>query len=167
VRAAANSLSAFSDPSTDISLRPLARRSTGEYEKAASLLAKVLGQDKRAWEDWVFLFAQKQQLEAIIPFVPTAQPQLGDMVYELILAFLLQSDRPVRNRLVLDQCDLEPRADALDVGSSGAPPGHQDVVPADLQGLKRRQRNRGRPFGRARRKDSDGVSCRAVSRLLP
>lgn len=76
-------------------------RNPGEYEKAASLLAKVLGQDKRAWEDWVFLFAQKQQLEAIIPFVPTSQPQLGDMVYELILAFLLQSDRPVRAAALL------------------------------------------------------------------
>lgn len=35
----------------------------GEYPKAASLCGKVLGQDKKAWEDWIFLFAQRNQLD--------------------------------------------------------------------------------------------------------
>lgn len=87
---------------TKLLLTTLALSSTelaGDWTKAASLLPKVLGQDKSAWEDWVFLFAQKQQLQAIIPVVPTEKPQLGDMVYELILAFLLSTDRLVSSFL--------------------------------------------------------------------
>lgn len=98
--------------------------SAGDYSKAASLCSKVLGQDKKAWEDWIFLFAQRKQLQvsiehrsrvpsglrwsrstadsrlspfqAIIPFTPTKDPQLSDLVYEMILAHFLSSDRPVR-----------------------------------------------------------------------
>ncbi|KAL7410874.1 hypothetical protein BDY24DRAFT_417479 [Mrakia frigida] len=73
---------------------------SGDYSKAASLCSKVLGQDKKAWEDWIFLFAQRKQLQAIIPFTPTKDPQLSDLVYEMILAHFLSSDRPALLRII-------------------------------------------------------------------
>jgi hypothetical protein len=36
---------------------------TGEFTKAAKLFSKVCGQDHKRWEDWIFVFAQKQQLQ--------------------------------------------------------------------------------------------------------
>jgi len=34
----------------------------GDFFKAAQLCPKVCGQDVKRWEDWIFVFAQKQQL---------------------------------------------------------------------------------------------------------
>ncbi|KIJ69735.1 hypothetical protein HYDPIDRAFT_120723 [Hydnomerulius pinastri MD-312] len=65
----------------------------GDFPKAARLCPKVCGQDIRRWEEWVFMFAQKQQLQAIIPFVPTDAPQLGHLVYEMIVGYFLSHDK--------------------------------------------------------------------------
>ncbi|CAL1697418.1 unnamed protein product [Somion occarium] len=65
----------------------------GEFVKAARLCPKVCGQDTKRWEDWIFVFVQKHQLQAIIPFVPTESPTLGHLVYEMILAYFLAHDR--------------------------------------------------------------------------
>ncbi|RDX46971.1 vacuolar assembling protein VPS41 [Lentinus brumalis] len=65
----------------------------GEFVKAAHLCPKVCGQDTKRWEDWIFVFAQKHQLQAIIPYVPTETPTLGHLVYEMILAHFLTHDR--------------------------------------------------------------------------
>lgn len=35
----------------------------GDFTKAAKLFSKVCGQDTKRWEDWIFVFAQKQQLQ--------------------------------------------------------------------------------------------------------
>jgi vacuolar protein sorting-associated protein 41 len=35
----------------------------GDFTKAAKLFSKVCGQDTRRWEDWIFVFAQKQELQ--------------------------------------------------------------------------------------------------------
>ncbi|KAI0940385.1 hypothetical protein AcV5_001504 [Taiwanofungus camphoratus] len=67
--------------------------SEGEFTKAAHLCPKVCGQDTNRWEDWIFVFAQKHQLQAIIPYVPTESPTLGHLVYEMILAYFLSHDR--------------------------------------------------------------------------
>lgn len=71
----------------------------GDFIKAARLCPKVCGQDTRRWEDWIFVFAQKHQLQAIIPFVPTESPTLSHMVYGMVLAHFLSHDRQVRLRL--------------------------------------------------------------------
>lgn len=68
----------------------------GDFVKAARLCPKVCGQDTKRWEDWIFVFAQKHQLQAIIPYVPTETPTLGHLVYEMILAHFLAHDRQVR-----------------------------------------------------------------------
>lgn len=90
---------------------------TGDFSKAAKLCPKVCGHDHKRWENWIFVFAQKQRMEvctrrnglspfaskltdlylqAIIPYVPTENPKLGHLVYEMILAYYLANDRQVR-----------------------------------------------------------------------
>lgn len=70
----------------------------GEYVKAARLCPKVCGQDTKRWEDWIFVFAQKHQLQTIIPYIPTETPTLGHLVYEMILGHFLTHDRQVSTR---------------------------------------------------------------------
>ncbi|PIL28149.1 hypothetical protein GSI_09686 [Ganoderma sinense ZZ0214-1] len=65
----------------------------GDFVKAARLCPKVCGQDSKRWENWIFVFAQKHELQAIIPFIPTESPTLGHLVYEMILAHFLTHDR--------------------------------------------------------------------------
>ncbi|GHJ85158.1 hypothetical protein NliqN6_1560 [Naganishia liquefaciens] len=63
------------------------------YAAAAELCSKVLGKDVKAWEDWVFAFVQKQQLPAIIPHLPIRSPQLGRLIYDMVLAHFLANDQ--------------------------------------------------------------------------
>jgi len=35
----------------------------GEFAKAARLCPKVCGQNVKRWEDWIFVFAQKGQID--------------------------------------------------------------------------------------------------------
>ncbi|KAI9069075.1 vacuolar protein sorting-associated protein 41 [Trametes sanguinea] len=67
--------------------------SEGDFVKAARLCPKVCGQDTKRWEDWIFVFAQKHQLQAIIPYIPTESPTLGPLVYEIVLTYFLAHDR--------------------------------------------------------------------------
>ncbi|GAA5973692.1 hypothetical protein JCM11641_005083 [Rhodosporidiobolus odoratus] len=64
-----------------------------QYEKAAEACPKLLGINAKLWEDWVFVFAEKGVLNVIIPFVPTHDPRLSRLVYEMILAHFLRHDQ--------------------------------------------------------------------------
>ncbi|KAI9569265.1 hypothetical protein HD554DRAFT_2092425 [Boletus coccyginus] len=72
----------------------------GEFVKAARLCPKVCGQNVRKWEEWIFVFAQKYQLQTIIPYVPTVAPQLGHLVYEMILGHFLSHDKLALLRMI-------------------------------------------------------------------
>ncbi|KAI0265207.1 vacuolar assembling protein VPS41 [Gloeopeniophorella convolvens] len=72
----------------------------GDFLKAAQLFPKVCGQETKRWENWIFVFAQKQQLQAIIPYVPTEKPRLDHLVYEMILAYFLANDRQALQRTI-------------------------------------------------------------------
>ncbi|GAA5884825.1 hypothetical protein JCM6882_007110 [Rhodosporidiobolus microsporus] len=72
----------------------------GQYEKAAEACPKLLGINAKLWEDWVFLFAEKGQLKTIIPFVPTHDPQLSRLVYEMIIAHFLRHDQEALLRTI-------------------------------------------------------------------
>ncbi|KAH9994131.1 vacuolar assembling protein VPS41 [Russula compacta] len=74
----------------------------GDFAKAAKLFSKVCGQDTKRWEDWIFIFAQKEQLQAIIPYIPTDKPRLGHLVYEMILAHFLSNDRQALRQTIHD-----------------------------------------------------------------
>ncbi|KWU41462.1 vacuolar protein sorting-associated protein 41, partial [Rhodotorula sp. JG-1b] len=64
----------------------------GRYDKAASECPRILGINAKLWENWVFLFAEKGKLDTIIPYVPTHDPTLSRLVYEMILAHFLRHD---------------------------------------------------------------------------
>ncbi|KAF8237909.1 vacuolar assembling protein VPS41 [Tricholoma matsutake] len=74
--------------------------SEGDFVKAARLCPKVCGHERKHWEDWIFVFAEKHQLQAIIPFVPTDSPRLDHLVYEMMLAHFLTHDRETLLRTV-------------------------------------------------------------------
>ncbi|OAX39598.1 vacuolar protein sorting-associated protein 41 [Rhizopogon vinicolor AM-OR11-026] len=65
----------------------------GDFAKAAMLCPKVCGTDVGRWESWIFIFAQSQQLQVIIPYVPTEAPQLDHLVYEMIIGHFLVHDK--------------------------------------------------------------------------
>ncbi|EDR12623.1 vacuolar assembling protein VPS41 [Laccaria bicolor S238N-H82] len=65
----------------------------GDFLKAAKLTPKVCAHDPKIWEGWIFVFADKRQLQAIIPFVPTEHPRLDHVVYEMMLAHFLTHNR--------------------------------------------------------------------------
>ncbi|WRT70170.1 uncharacterized protein IL334_007164 [Kwoniella shivajii] len=67
--------------------------SQGHFDQTASLAPKVLGGDSESWEKWIYIFVQHHQLPAIIPFIPTRDPQLGKPVYEMVYGHLLVNDR--------------------------------------------------------------------------
>ncbi|BGP22319.1 vacuolar protein sorting VPS41 [Rhodotorula toruloides] len=72
----------------------------GEYDKAATSCLQILGINAKLWEDWIFLFAEKGHLETIIPYVPTHDPQLSRLVYEMILAHYLRHDQQALLRTI-------------------------------------------------------------------
>lgn len=72
----------------------------GDFIKAARLCPKVCSGDAKRWEDWIFVFSEKRQLQTIIPFVPTDSPRLDHLVYEMMLAHFLTHDRPMLLRTV-------------------------------------------------------------------
>ncbi|XP_078448521.1 vacuolar protein sorting 41 [Wolffia australiana] len=59
-----------------------------KYVEAASLCPKLLRGSTSAWERWVFHFAQLRQLPCLVPYMPTANPQLSDTAYEVALVAL-------------------------------------------------------------------------------
>ena len=78
------------------------------------MCSKFCGRDPKLWEDWIFAFEEKKQLDvrnfcffylfkcdsfffhqAIIPYVPIDSPRLDHLIYELILAHFLIYDRQV------------------------------------------------------------------------
>ncbi|KAK9762214.1 Vacuolar protein sorting-associated protein 41, variant 2 [Basidiobolus ranarum] len=72
----------------------------GDYERAASTCPKVLKKDPKLWEKWVFSFAEVKELKAISPYVPTEDPQLSSTVYEMILAYFLNTDHELFNQTI-------------------------------------------------------------------
>lgn len=52
--------------------------SKGAYEQAAEVMPELLVDSQETWEQWVWVFAQKGQLSAIAPFIPTRNPKLSN-----------------------------------------------------------------------------------------
>ncbi|XP_067021435.1 vacuolar protein sorting-associated protein 41 homolog isoform X2 [Acropora muricata] len=74
----------------------------GKYETAARVCVKVLGDDKKLWEDEVYKFARKHQLEAIAPYIPTCTVKLSSVIYEMILYDFLKKDYKKFQALIKD-----------------------------------------------------------------
>ncbi|RXK35663.1 vacuolar protein sorting 41 [Tremella mesenterica] len=97
----------------------------GDYAHAANLAPKMLKSDRQGWETWVYIFVQKHQLSAIIPLIPTKEPQLSRPVYEMIIGYLVVNDR----LLLLEILTTWP-ADVYDIGTV------MSAVQGELQATK-------------------------------
>lgn len=64
-----------------------------DYAGAAALLPLLLRSDKAAWDSFVLLFLERHQVETILPFIPTQDPELSEVVYDLVLVHLLQENQ--------------------------------------------------------------------------
>lgn len=66
--------------------------SRGEFQKAAADCPRLLNGDSTAWERWVYGFARRRRLPAVVPFIPTKDPRLPASVYEVVLEHLLLTE---------------------------------------------------------------------------
>ncbi len=70
-------------------LQELLSSSPPQTDKAAAACVELLGEDTIAWEHWVFEFGRQGALDALVPYVPTGNPQLPSAVYEVALEHLM------------------------------------------------------------------------------
>ncbi|KAL9874625.1 vacuolar protein sorting-associated protein 41 homolog isoform X1 [Glossina fuscipes] len=64
-----------------------------EYEAAAKICLRVLGNNKNLWEEEVFKFVKPQQLRAVSAYLPTTDDcKLDPHVYEMVLYEYLKHD---------------------------------------------------------------------------
>ena len=62
---------------------------SGDADGAAALCPRLLRGDAAAWERWVFHFAHLRALRSLAPYLPTENPTLNPVAYEVALnAFL-------------------------------------------------------------------------------
>ncbi|XP_049953703.1 vacuolar protein sorting-associated protein 41 homolog isoform X1 [Schistocerca serialis cubense] len=66
--------------------------SVQRYQEAAELCVKILGRDKRLWEEEVFKFVRLHQLRAVSPYLPRGEPSLDPHIYEMVLYEYLKMD---------------------------------------------------------------------------
>ena len=50
----------------------------------------------KRWESWIFTFAERRQLQAIIPYIPIESPTLDRVIYDMIMGHFLAHDHQVR-----------------------------------------------------------------------
>lgn len=62
-----------------------------QYQQAADLCPGLLLDQAPLWERWVYMFAQARQLPLLAARLPTREPQLRSMAYDLALTSLLHS----------------------------------------------------------------------------
>ncbi|PFH49000.1 hypothetical protein AMATHDRAFT_76446 [Amanita thiersii Skay4041] len=67
--------------------------SAGDYLKAARICSRVCGQNVQRWESWIFAFAERRQLQTIIPYIPFTSPTLDRTVYDMVMAHFLVYDQ--------------------------------------------------------------------------
>lgn len=66
--------------------------SRGEFDKAAAECPRLLDGDSMAWERWIYGFARRRHLSAVVPFVPITEPRLPPSVYEVVLEHLMLTE---------------------------------------------------------------------------
>ncbi len=63
-----------------------------QFERAAKAATRILGKNTKAWEDWIFLFVEQGQFDAVIPYIPIEQPTLSSIIYDMVLAHHLRTN---------------------------------------------------------------------------
>lgn len=63
-----------------------------DYSTAAQLFPLLLRSDVAAWEHFVFLMLDHGQVKTLLPQLPIKDPELSEVVYDMVLVHLLRSD---------------------------------------------------------------------------
>jgi len=63
-----------------------------QYIEAGVLCTKILGRDKKLWQEEIFKFAQLKQLKVIAPHLPTEDVRLDPAIYEMVLFDFLKTN---------------------------------------------------------------------------
>eukprot|EP00092_Neocalanus_flemingeri_P033946 GFUD01036912.1.p1 GENE.GFUD01036912.1~~GFUD01036912.1.p1 ORF type:complete len:874 (+),score=241.55 GFUD01036912.1:57-2678(+) len=63
-----------------------------QFNEAGVLCTKILGRDKKLWQEEIFKFAQLKQLKVIAPHLPCGDVRLDPAVYEMVLYDFLKTD---------------------------------------------------------------------------
>ena len=66
---------------------------TEQYSQAGALCPKILGSDKKLWQEILFKFAQRQQLKVLAPHLPCRDTRLDPAIYEMVLYDFLKTDQ--------------------------------------------------------------------------
>ncbi|KAI8618778.1 hypothetical protein BC830DRAFT_1107192 [Chytriomyces sp. MP71] len=73
----------------------------GNYEKAATQAPKILRNDAKLWEEWVFVFLGANRLSFILPFIPyQGDTRLNKSCYEMVLSRFLETDKETFSDLI-------------------------------------------------------------------
>lgn len=67
--------------------------SSKNYKLAAELCPEILNSNQKAWQEWVYKFAESNQLQEIYAFIPFKEVVLESTIYELILSRFLDTDK--------------------------------------------------------------------------
>ncbi|XP_076460755.1 vacuolar protein sorting-associated protein 41 homolog [Babylonia areolata] len=71
-----------------------------QYAEAVKMCPKFVGKRKDLWEEQIYKFVNKGQLQAIAMCIPTADPVLSPSIYEMVLYHFLQSDYALFYQLI-------------------------------------------------------------------
>ncbi|XP_015603848.1 vacuolar protein sorting-associated protein 41 homolog isoform X2 [Cephus cinctus] len=63
-----------------------------KYDEAGKLCLKILGRDKKLWEEEVYKFARVHQLRSISSYLPRGDVTLDPLIYEMVLYEYLKMD---------------------------------------------------------------------------
>ncbi|WFD26708.1 Vacuolar protein sorting-associated protein 41 [Malassezia nana] len=66
-----------------------------DYTMAAQLFPLLLRSDTASWEHFIFLMLAHDQVKTLLPHVPIKDPELDEVVYDMILVHLLRTDEQV------------------------------------------------------------------------
>ena len=59
------------------------------------MTTKILRNDAKLWETWIYNFAECNMLVHIEPFIPIENPSLSSSVYEMVLSRYLIAENKV------------------------------------------------------------------------
>jgi len=63
-----------------------------QFNEAGVLCTKILGRDKKLWQEEIFKFAQLKQLKVVAPHLPCGDLRLDPAIYEMVLYDFLKTD---------------------------------------------------------------------------
>lgn len=70
------------------------------YQRAVEESPVILGQRQQEWEDWAWALIQNNQIDLLCTVLPTEQPQLSSLVYEMVLAHFVKHNAATLLQLI-------------------------------------------------------------------